>query len=275
MALQIISLNSGSNGNCYYIGNTNEAVLIDAGISCRETERRLERTGLSLKKIKAVFISHEHSDHIQGVEVLSRKHQIPVYITPPTLLKGRLNIDASLLHSFKPHEPVKINDLSVIAFPKKHDAADPHSFIVEGLGIKIGIFTDIGVPCNHVIRYFSQCHAAFLETNYDEEMLETGNYPRQLKKRISGNKGHLSNKQALELFINHKPEFMSHLLLAHLSQENNSPERVQKLFLPHSKTTIVYVASRYKESEIFNIEIKTIHRRMKNPGTVNAQLSLF
>ena len=100
MSLFIASLNSGSNGNCYYIGNSHEAVLIDAGISCRETERRMHRLGLSLKKVKAIFVSHEHSDHISGIPVLAKKHQLPVYITPATLQSGGLVIDESLIRPF-------------------------------------------------------------------------------------------------------------------------------------------------------------------------------
>src|SRR5678815_629903 len=100
MQLYITSLNSGSNGNCYYIGNETEAVLVDAGISCRETERRMERLGLNIEKVKAIFISHEHSDHIRGLEVLSRKYQLPVYITPKTLRYSRLNLEASLVQEF-------------------------------------------------------------------------------------------------------------------------------------------------------------------------------
>src|SRR5579872_1078908 len=100
MALFIASLNSGSNGNCYYIGNEHDAVLIDAGISCRETEKRMIRLGLSMKKVKAIFVSHEHSDHISGIPVLARKHQLTVYITRPTMLNGRLALDEHLVKPF-------------------------------------------------------------------------------------------------------------------------------------------------------------------------------
>src|SRR5687767_13660583 len=129
MSLFIASLNSGSNGNCYYIGNNNEAVLVDVGISCRELEKRMKRLGLHINKIKAIFISHEHSDHISGVEVTSKKHQIPVYITTPTLKNGKLKLNESLVFSFTAYEPVSIGDLVITAFPKLHDAADPFSFI--------------------------------------------------------------------------------------------------------------------------------------------------
>jgi phosphoribosyl 1,2-cyclic phosphodiesterase len=253
MSLSIASINSGSNGNCYYIGNNEEAVLVDVGISCREVEKRMKRLELSMDRVKAIFISHEHSDHIKGVEVLSRKYQLPVYITTPTLLYSGLKIDPQLTRSFKAYEPVSVQALSVIAFPKFHDASDPHSFIIESKGIKIGVLTDIGSNCAHVIRNFKQCHAAFLETNYDERMLDEGGYPYYLKKRIRSDKGHLSNDQALELFLKHKPKFMSHVLLSHLSKSNNCPQLAHELFSKHAGTTTVVVASRDEESAVYEI----------------------
>ena len=174
MSLFITSLNSGSNGNCYYIGNDKEAVLVDIGISCREVEKRMARLNLSLLKVKAIFISHEHTDHIKGVQVFSKKHQIPVYITDSTLNNSRLFLEKKLINSFIKYYPISIGALTITAFPKRHDAADPYSFIVEGNGIKIGVLTDIGSACNHVEENFRQCHAAFLEANYDEQLLNTG-----------------------------------------------------------------------------------------------------
>jgi phosphoribosyl 1,2-cyclic phosphodiesterase len=254
MSLFIASLNSGSNGNCYYVGNDQEAILIDAGISCRETEKRMKRIGLSMQKVKAIFVSHEHSDHINGIPVLAKKYNLPVYITEATLYHGGLQLNKEQVQSFKPYEPVHIGELAVKAFPKFHDAAEPHSFIVSGKEINIGVFTDIGVPCDHVIMHFQKCHAAFLEANYDEDMLENGRYPRHLKNRIRGGHGHLSNKQALELFIKYKPSFMSHLLLSHLSQDNNSPQLVTDLFKAHAGNTQIIVASRFEETAVYHVK---------------------
>lgn len=211
------------------------------------------RLGLSMKKVKAIFISHEHSDHIRGVEVLAKKYRLPVYITPGTLTHGGLSIDAQLVVDFNPYEAIPVGNLSVTAFPKHHDASEPHSFVVSGNAVTIGIFTDIGAPCEHVVRHFQQCHAAFLEANYDEEMLEKGRYPYYLKNRIRGGKGHLSNRQALEIFTTHRPAFMSHLLLSHLSRDNNSPDLVQALFDEHANGTQIIVASRYQETAVFTI----------------------
>src|SRR5688572_24911000 len=122
MSLFITSLNSGSNGNCYYVGNDEEAVLVDAGISCKETEVRMRRLGLSMDKVKAIFVSHEHTDHISGIPVLARKYKLPVYITPGTLKNCFFNSRHYPIHLFKAYEPVTIGSLTISGFPKLHDA---------------------------------------------------------------------------------------------------------------------------------------------------------
>lgn len=275
MSLFISSLNSGSNGNCYYIGNEHDAVLVDGGISCRETVKRMKRLGLNPKKVRAIFVSHEHGDHIHGVPALSKKFQVPVYITNETLQQVNLEIREELVHSFTAYQPVVVGSLSVTAFPKFHDASDPHSFIVEGSGVTVGVFTDIGRPCQHVIRNFRQCNAAFLEANYDELMLEHGSYPVMLKRRIRGDHGHMSNGQALQLFLRHKPPFMSHLLLSHLSQENNSPKIVRQLFTRHAGRTEIVVAGRDRETKLYHV--RSVRRPTITPHVfkVPVQLSLF
>jgi phosphoribosyl 1,2-cyclic phosphodiesterase len=278
MSIQIASLNSGSNANCYYIGNKNEAVLIDAGLSCRETEKRMKRLGLDVSSVKAIFISHEHADHISGLQVISKKHRIPVYITNNTLRKCGFEIPKELVYSFIHSEPVSIGELSIIPFSKSHDADDPHSFIISQKNTHIGVITDIGYACKHVIKHFKLCNAVFLESNYCEQMLENGSYPFHLKRRISGNKGHLSNDQALELFLKHKPKDIQLLILSHLSQNNNHPELVNKMFSENAGGVKIVIASRHKETELFNIEGSSIVKTAKNikrSQPNKAQLSLF
>lgn len=270
--LSISSLNSGSNGNCYYVGNDTEAILVDAGISCKEIELRMKRSGLDMQKVKAVFVSHEHTDHIKGIPTLAKKFRLPVYITSPTQVHGGLALNGQAV-PFKAYEPVGIGDLSITAFPKFHDASDPYSFIVSCRGINVGVFTDIGFPCEHVIRNFKECHAAFLEANYDEDMLQNGRYPYYLKKRISGERGHLSNRQALDLFKMHRPAFMSHLLLSHLSKENNCPELVHRLFAQHAGQTQIVVASRFGETAVYRVGDAAVNQRVRLP-LASAQLQL-
>ncbi|MFI5192873.1 MAG: MBL fold metallo-hydrolase [Chitinophagales bacterium] len=271
MSLYIASLNSGSNGNCYYIGNGEEAVFVDAGLSCAETELRMQRLGLNMNMIRGVFISHEHSDHILGLSAIVQKYKIPVYINAGTLKEihsKRLKVYARPMES---HQPVTIGSLSVTPFPKKHDAGDPHSFVIRCQETTVGVFTDIGQPCEQVMHYFRQCHAAFLEANYDEDMLQNGKYPFFLKNRIRGGNGHLSNLQALELYKNHRSAYLSHLLLSHLSKENNSPELLQALFDAHKTAdTRVIIASRHQESQLYPVSFEPSRQATASPVLIPA-----
>src|SRR6476620_10816890 len=253
MSVYITSLNSGSNGNCYYVGNDNEAVLVDVGISCKEVETRINKLGLSLSKIKAIFVSHEHTDHVRGIPVLASKYRLPVYITTNTLRNCRFRLDKQLLHTFQANEPVSIGSLMITAFPKFHDAVDPYSFVVANGNVRVGVFTDIGAPCENLTHYFKQCHAAFLESNYDEVLLEKGKYPYYLKNRIRSGHGHLSNTQALAFFKAHRPAYMSHLIFSHLSNENNCPKLVYDLFSEHANNTEIIVASRFEATPVYTI----------------------
>ena len=262
MSLFYASINSGSNGNCYYIGNSHEAVLVDVGISCREVEQRMEKMGLSIHLVKAIFISHEHTDHIKGISVLAKKYKLPVYITRKTRrhwIKGLQH----LFVDFEANKSIEIGELIITPFAKHHDALDPHSFIISHKGFTVGVFTDIGKVCNEVIRYFKQCHAIFLESNYDEMMLENGNYPLVLKNRIRGGEGHLSNREALELFKIHQPHFMQHVLLSHLSKENNSPELAEKLFLESAQNILITVASRHEPSAVYQLDTLRLNEIVK------------
>ncbi len=286
MSLFVTSLNSGSNGNCYYVGNAEEAVLIDAGISCRETEKRLARLGLDPRKIKAIFITHEHVDHIQGVGSLVKKYQLPVYITARTFTESGLRLSPEWIYPLQAHTSVKLGNLVIMAFPKFHDAIDPLSMVISCGNVRVGVFTDIGKVCEHVLYHFKQCHAVFLEANYDEELLEKGRYPIALKRRIRGGRGHLSNKEALELFLAHRPSYMSHVFLSHLSHENNHPGLAQSLFQSVAGKTEIVVASRFEETAVYTIRHpndlpspplssllvpRTLGKRAKDPS----QLSLF
>lgn len=284
MSLFIASLNSGSNANCYYVGNSKEAVLVDAGLSCRETERRMKELGLGMEKVKALFISHEHADHITGMAGISKKYQLPVYITGDTLKNSTVPLEKHLIRPFKHAKQVMLGGLIATPFRKSHDAADPHSFMINWNNINVGVITDIGYPCKRVIKYFSQCHAAFLESNYCEDMLANGTYPAYLKKRISGDEGHLSNIQALDLFINYRSPDLQLLILSHLSKNNNNPGLVKKLFAPYAGNTRIIIASRYEATEVFEVNTipnkkpligQGISKNKKTKGPDKNQLTLF
>ncbi len=253
MKLEVCSLNSGSNGNCYYIGNGRESVLVDAGLSCRETEKRMAFRNLDIRTVKAILVSHEHTDHIKGLERLSSRYKIPVHLTKKTLEYTRLKLSNELVQNFSHLVSYNVGSFTITPFKKYHDAIDPHSFLISCHNVTVGVFTDIGRCCNSVESHFAKCNAVFLESNYDEGMLHNGAYPYHLKKRISGGFGHLSNHQALELFNRHRSPFLTHVFLSHLSRENNCPDTALQTFLPHKLTAKVVVASRDMPSEVFNI----------------------
>ncbi len=225
--------------------------------------------GLSMNKVKAVFISHEHTDHIRGLPAIAERFSLPVYITSATL-EGMCHLSPHICRELKSFEPVTIGGLVITAFPKYHDAQDPHSFIISGNGVTVGVFTDIGAPCPQLAMHFRKCHAAFLEANYDEELLENGKYPYFLKHRIRGGKGHLSNQQAYTFFLQHRPAFMSHILLSHLSKDNNCPVMARNLFLQDPGGVEVIIASRYEPTPVYRISSKVFI-----PIPSVAQMSLF
>lgn len=235
----------------------------------------MKRLGLDMDKVKAIFVSHEHSDHITGIPVLSKKYKLPVYITPATLHDSRLPLESSLVNSFQHETPVTIGKLSVLPFRKHHDAIDPHSFVITQDELKIGVFTDIGVCCDEIKKYFRECDAVFLESNYCHDMLEKGKYPYYLKKRISGGKGHLSNTEALELFSKFRGQQLKYLILSHLSSNNNDAELVNRLFTAQAGSTQVVVASRYKETGVYPIDKTSLIIPQNKESITQVQLSLF
>ncbi|HLP14400.1 MAG TPA: MBL fold metallo-hydrolase, partial [Flavobacteriales bacterium] len=220
--------------------------------------------------------SHEHSDHIRGIEVLAKKYHLPVFITPKTFRNSGLRLDGTLLRFIDFNQEILIGDIRVTAFSKIHDAIDPCSFVIRYNQVNVGVITDIGIACENVKKAFTECHAVFLEANYDVKMLEEGRYPWHLKKRIRGGEGHISNDQALELFTNHRHENLSHLLLSHLSKENNEPAMVKALFDAHAGNTAIVVASRYHESAVYTVTANGPASDQRAPAVLQgAQISLF
>ncbi len=248
--LELCALASGSNGNCYYIGNEKDAVLVDAGISAKQILIRLNEAGLNASKIRGIFVSHEHSDHIRGVRVLSKKLGIPAWFSQGTYnTLSEPNIP-ELTEMFIPGEAMQLNSFIIHPFLKNHDAAEPCSFRIEHDDWHIGVFTDIGEACAQVISHLRKCHALFLETNYDEKLLWDGPYPYVLKRRVASAYGHLSNNQAFELIRDHAGPELVHVFLSHLSGENNRPELAVECFQSLSDRFNVKLTSRNTFSEL-------------------------
>jgi phosphoribosyl 1,2-cyclic phosphodiesterase len=250
---EVCALASGSNGNCYYIGNKTEAILIDAGISRRQIIDRMRSKGLNPLKVKAVFITHEHSDHYKGAKILSKKLNIPVYMTSKTHEKSYFTMRPTNVITFEPGDVIQIGDFAIHSFSKLHDAIDPCSFRIEHDEKNIGVFTDIGAPCDNVKHHIGLCDFLFLEANYDIDMLETGKYPYYLKKRVAGEFGHLSNNQALELIQTHAGENLKNILLSHISEDNNRGEIAMDTFKPLQTKYTIQLTSRYAPTEVITI----------------------
>ena len=248
--MELCAIASGSNGNCYYIGNKHDAVLVDAGISARRIITRMYERNLDPARIRAIFISHEHSDHASGARVLGKRLSIPVFITSRTFVALYPNHKPLSPRFFESGTEITLGSLVIHPFLKNHDAAEPCSFRITYNGLQAGVFTDIGKPCDNVMHHLGLCHALFLETNYDETMLWEGHYPWPLKKRIASDHGHLSNAQAYELLKNYSGSELKLVFLSHLSKENNTPEIALNCFSELADRYRIYMTSRYEAGEV-------------------------
>ncbi len=251
--IKVCALASGSNGNCYYIENGEEAIIIDAGISRRKIMERMKARGLNPSKIKAGFITHEHQDHYRGAKVLSKKLGIPFYLSNETLQKSHYTMRPESIRTFTPGDTIEIGSFSVHSFLKQHDAAEPCSFRVSVNKHNIGVFTDIGAACDNVTAHLSQCNFLFLESNYDDAMLEAGKYPAYLKKRVAGDKGHLSNLQAVDLVEKHASNQLKTIFLSHISEDNNRIDIAMEAFKHLSTQYYIHATSRYDATEVIEL----------------------
>ncbi len=251
--IKVCALASGSNGNCYYIESGEEAILIDAGISRRQIIERMKQKGLNPNKVTALFITHEHSDHYRGAKVLSAKLSIPVFITSKTVERGFYTMRPERISTFEVGDTIEYGVFKVHSFSKHHDAIDPCSFRVEVEGNNVGVFTDIGEPCDNVKQHLNLCDFLFLEANYDEDLLWQGKYPPHLKKRVAGIKGHLSNKQAVELIEGNASAQLKHIYLSHISEDNNRGEIAMNAFEHLKENYNIQLTSRYAAGDVIEL----------------------
>ena len=219
-------LASGSMGNACYIESAKARILIDAGLSARELERRLGQVGVAPSSLDALVITHEHSDHIKGAGPLARRHGLPLYINQKTLESGRKALGKLPLPVIiRTGQTVTIKDLDVETFTKCHDAADPVGVVLSLNGVRIGMATDLGRSTRLIEDRLKGCQALIIEFNHDPVMLEQGPYPLFLKRRIKGRDGHLSNEQACDLLKAVCHDNLKQVVLAHLSKTNNHPDK--------------------------------------------------
>jgi phosphoribosyl 1,2-cyclic phosphodiesterase len=225
--IQLCVLASGSRGNATFFSDGATRILIDAGLSGKEIERRLATHHIDPAALDGILVTHEHNDHIQGVGVLSRRFKLPVYISDATYAAA-----AHLLGKLHRRVPFccgqgfAINQIAVHPFSTSHDAADPAGFTLQSNGCKIGFATDLGIITHMVRRHLQGCDALVLEANHDPEMLIDGPYPWPLKQRIKGRSGHLSNTDTRDLIRDLCHARLRHIIFAHLSEQNNTHRKL-------------------------------------------------
>lgn len=253
--MRMMTLASGSSGNCIYVGSRNTHILIDAGISRKRIAEGLAKLDIKLSDISALFVTHEHSDHVSGLGVLARKEEIPIYCTNGTRKGiyhferiGEFNKD--LIHIVVSDNEYIIGDLTIHPFTISHDAKEPVAYTVQCGSKKVGVVTDLGYYDDYIVQNMQGCHSMVVEANHDINLLQVGGYPYYLKQRILGEKGHLSNERCGRLVdvLLHKD--VSNIILGHLSKENN----YDKLALETVKCEIDLSSSEYKSRD-FDISV--------------------
>ena len=228
--MRLCSIASGSSGNCIYVGSSQTHVLVDVGISCKRIEEGLRKAELIGRDISAIFITHEHSDHIQGLGVLARKYGIPMYATKGTIdgiINGARNLgeyNKELFREISVDEDLQLGDLNVHPFRISHDAKEPCAYRFESAGSKAAVATDMGTFNPYIVENLQGLNAVLLEANHDVRMLQAGPYTYALKQRILSDRGHLSNDNSGLLINQILHDDLKHILLGHLSKENNMPE---------------------------------------------------
>jgi phosphoribosyl 1,2-cyclic phosphodiesterase len=228
MNITFCSLSSGSSGNCYYVGNEFHGILIDAGISATSIRKFLKAMDISIQTVMGVFITHNHIDHIRGLEVLTRKNTIPAFTTHnvwKSILTPHCRITSDCIREIPQRERIHLAGFEIEAFPVFHDAPETIGFHIRAGEKKITIVTDLGHVCHTAASYIRESNLLVIESNYDNEMLVNGQYPYYLKKRIQSDTGHLGNHQASGFLAEVINDNISHICLAHLSKNNNTPEK--------------------------------------------------
>ena len=223
--IKFCNLYSGSSGNCTFVSSGITNILVDAGVSCQKINKALCELGTSIENIDGILITHEHIDHTKGIPTIARKYNIPIYATKKTWnAMSSLEISEACIDFFKADEEFEIGDLKITPFDIPHDAVEPCAFNIVCEGKKITVATDMGHVTDKMFSYMQHSDLILLESNYDTETLNCGSYPYFLKRRISGNLGHLSNDDASKTISALCKNGVKHFVLGHLSKENNFPE---------------------------------------------------
>lgn len=227
--MRLCSIASGSSGNCIYVGSDNTHLLVDTGISKKKIDAGLKELDIKGEELDGILITHEHSDHIQGLGVFSRKYEVPIYATPGTI-EGIENyaplgrMPEGLLHPIHTDESFILGDIKIDPFRISHDAKEPSGYRMNCCGKSVAVATDLGIYDEYTVSKLKSLDAVLLEANHDIHMLEVGSYPYYLKRRVMGDKGHLSNELSGRLLCDILHDNLKCVLLGHLSKENNYAE---------------------------------------------------
>lgn len=265
--MRLCSIASGSSGNCIYVGSEATHLLVDVGISGKKTESGLRELGLTGRDIDGILITHEHADHIQGLGIMARKFEIPIYATAGTIgamksCSGLGNVDEGLFHEVREDVKFILKDLTINPMRISHDAAQPVGYRISYGRRKVAVCTDLGVYNDYTVECLKGMDALLLEANHDVNMLQVGPYPYPLKQRILGERGHLSNEASGKLLCRILHDNLKAIVLSHLSKENNLPElayetvraEVTMSELPYKGGDFpLYVAKRSEVSEVIYI----------------------
>lgn len=224
--MRLCSIASGSSGNCIYVGSDHTHLLVDTGISKKKIDAGLKELDIKGDELKGILITHEHSDHIQGLGVFSRKYEIPIYATPGTIAGiqsyGPLGkMPEGLLNPIQVDESFTLGDITIDPFRISHDANEPSGYRMNCGDKSIAVATDLGIYDEYTVEKLQNLDAVLLEANHDIHMLEVGSYPYYLKRRVMGDKGHLSNELSGRLLCDILHDNLKHIVLGHLSKENN------------------------------------------------------
>lgn len=267
MSLNFCSLSSGSSGNCYYLGNEFHGILIDAGISAGAIRKFLKSMGISINTVMGILITHNHIDHIRGIEVLVRKNNIPIFTTEniwKSILSPHLSqtISTDCIRKINLQQKFHLAGFDIEAFPVFHDAPETVGFHICCGNKKVTIVTDLGHICATAAPYIKAANLLVIESNYDEQMLTEGTYPYYLKQRILSNNGHLGNHQTSAFLAENFHDNLQHICLAHLSKNNNTPEKalqtLQQTFTEKgillNTTQKISILNRNLPTEIISVE---------------------
>ncbi len=254
--ISVAVLASGSRGNATYVSDGSTAILIDAGLSGIQIQHRMAEKGLDPKDLDAIVVSHEHTDHIQGVGVLARRFNLSVHVNDPTWKASAKSLGKlPRVCPFSCGQAFSIGGLSIHPFSVSHDATDPAGFAIGANGTKLGVATDLGIVTGVVRTHLEETDILILEANHDPQMLVDGPYPWPLKQRIRGRSGHLSNEDAALLLETLRHDRLAHVILAHLSEENNTPDIARKTVetvLTGTQTTL-HVADQRSGSRVISL----------------------